>query len=150
MATTSPTKTLDGYRVPRRFSIAEILAMMTVFGIVFGLLRVFQAHPAWYMFLGTQGVVICLVQMRFGSVPRGASTLVGCVFLPLWTWGMAAFGSSALPAQFSSSWGDVPFAVAFGGLIGYCTGALAAGVFLILDMGDNLVRRAGKRRIRSA
>ena len=56
MATISPTKTSDGYRVPQRFSIAEILAMMTVFGVVFGLLRRFDVHPAWYLFLGMQGL----------------------------------------------------------------------------------------------
>lgn len=149
MATSSPTKTTDGYRVPQRFSIAEILAMMTVFGVMFGLLRRFDVHPAWYLFLGTQGLIVCLVQMWFGSMPRGSSTVVGSIFLPLWVWVLAAFGSSALPAYLTASWIDVPFAVFFGGLLGYCTGTLAAGVFLVLDLGVDLRRRAAKRRVRS-
>jgi hypothetical protein len=148
MATISPTKTNDGYRVPQRFSIAEILAMMTVFSVVFGLLRRFDVHPAWYLFLGVQGLMVCLVQMWFGTVPRGSSTLLGSVLLPMWIWLLAAFGSSALPAYHTASWIDVPFTVMFGGLLGYCTGALAAGVFLVLDLGDDIWRRAAERRIR--
>lgn len=119
--------------------------MMTVFGGVFGLLRWFGVHPAWYLFLGTQGMIVCLVQMWFGSVPRGGSTLVGGVFLPIWVWGLAAFGSSALPANLTATWMDVPFAIFLGGLLGYCTGALAAGVFLVLDLGDELRRRMVRR-----
>jgi hypothetical protein len=122
-----------GYRVPARFSISEILAMMTVFALLFGALRYFEA-PTWlYTFLGTQGMVICLVQMRFGDVPRGASTAVGCVFLPVWM----AVASVFTPAEFAIPLSDVmkqlPFTVPFGGLLGYCTGTMAAGVFLIVD-----------------
>jgi hypothetical protein len=122
-----------GYRVPAQFSVAEILAMMTVFGLLFGGLRYFGA-PVWlYPFLGSQGMAICLVQMRFGNVPRGASTLVGCVFLPGWMAAVAIFAPSQFAMPLSHVVKELPFTVPFGGLVGYCTGTMAAGVFLVLD-----------------
>ncbi len=136
----------EGYRVPERFSIAEILAMMTVFGCLFGALRSFGAPASLYLFLGTQGVAICLVQMRFGEVPRGASTFVGCFFLPLWVWAMSASGSAELPAGFEGTLADLPLVLGFGGLLGYCTGVMAAGVFLILDMAANACRQFSSHR----
>ncbi len=131
----------EGYRVPQRFSIAEILAMMTVFGLLFGALRHFGAPATLYLFLGTQAVVICLVQMRFGEVPRGASTIVGCIFLPIWVWSLSAFGNGSLPTGFEGSLADLPIVLGFGGLLGYCTGALAAGVFLVLDTIEDACHR---------
>ncbi|MBM4089417.1 MAG: hypothetical protein FJ276_08310 [Planctomycetes bacterium] len=135
----------DGYRVPKQFSMAETLAMITVFGFLFGVLRQFEAPATLYMFLGTQAVLICLVQMRYGTVPRGASTLVGCVFMPLWVWVLNAFDSRHAFASFGQSVFDLPITVLFGGLLGYCTGALAAGVFLVMDV----VGRAAARRTRA-
>jgi hypothetical protein len=128
--------------------MAEMLAMMTVFGLLFGGLRIFKAPATVYLYLGTQAVVICLVQMRFGSVPRGASMVVGSVFLPLWIWTLAAWDSSYVPARFEGSWGDVPLVVFLGSALGYCTGAMAAGVFLVLDLLDGFARRAATRRAR--
>lgn len=122
-----------GYRVPTRFSVAEILAMMTVFGLLFGGLRYFGA-PIWlYPFLGSQGMAICLVQMRFGNVARGASTMVGCVFLPAWMAAVAFFAPAHYAMPLAEVVKELPFTVPFGGLLGYCTGTMAAGVFLILD-----------------
>jgi hypothetical protein len=132
MASASQTAE-TGYRVPSRFSISEILAMMTVYGLLFGTLRYFEA-PVWiYLFLGSQGLVICLVQMCFGSVPRGASTLVGCIFFPAWMVAASIFTPSQFAAPLAEVLKELPFSVPFGGLLGYCTGTLAAGVFLIVD-----------------
>jgi len=130
------TVALEGYRVPQRFSVAEILAMMTVFAVLFGVLRYFAAPATLYMFLGTQAVAVCVVQMLFGAVPRGASTTVGCLFLPLWIWLMSTLGRIEQPIGFEGSLAELPIALAFGGLLGYCTGALAAGVFLVMDALD--------------
>lgn len=148
MPNTSRHKSADTYRVPQRFSIAEILAMTTVFGLLFGGLRWFGASPILYMFLGTQALIICLVQMSFGTVPRGASTVVGCLFLPGWVWVLYALESPGLPASFQGSWSDIPYVVLFGGLLGYCTGAMAAGVFLVMDILEGLGQRAARRRAR--
>lgn len=140
----------EGYRVPERFSISEILVMTTVFGFLFGALRLFHAPATLYLFLGSQAVAVCLVQMWFGAVPRGASTFVGCVFLPLWIWLLSATQSTELPMGTAFGIAELPFIAAFGGLLGYCTGALAAGVFLILDAlhgtRDRLVRCHGTQQ----
>jgi hypothetical protein len=113
--------------------VAEILALMTVFAVLFGFLRGFGASAWLYLFLGTQAVAVCLVQMWFGAVPRGASMLVGSVFLPLWVWGLYVWGSADAPTDFKGTWADLPIVLIFGALLGYCTGALAAGVFLVMD-----------------
>ncbi len=120
------------YRVPQRFSVAEILAMMTVFAFLFGALRGFGAPAALYLFLGTQAVVVCLVQMSFGAVPRGASAVVGCVFLPLWVVGMSFFGMVDGLGDLTATPRNLPVFLAYGALLGYCTGTLAAGVFLVM------------------
>lgn len=148
MPNTSRRKRADTYRVPERFSIAEVLAMTTVFGLLFGGLRCFGASPIWYLFLGTQGVVVCLVQMTFGAVPRGASTVVGCIFLPVWGWVLLALGSPGLLANVHSSLWALPFVVLYGGLLGYCTGTMVAGVFLVMDTLAGLARRSARWRAR--
>ncbi len=146
MQSASANKPSDSYRVPQRFSLAEILVMMTVFAVLFGVLRQFGAPATLYLFLGSQAVVICLVQMWFGEVPRGASTVVGCFFLPAWVWVLAASGSVNFPQEMEGSLVDICATVAFGGLLGYCTGALAAGVFLVMDMYDGRAGRSNRRR----
>ena len=134
------------YQVPQRFSMAEILGMMTVFALLFGALRYFGAPVMLYMFLGTQGVIVCIVQMSFGSVPRGASTLVGCVFLPLWVWLIPVLSGAEPAMAFEGSVAELPVALAFGGLLGYCTGTLAAGVFLVMDALDGSRQRTARGR----
>jgi hypothetical protein len=153
MLDTSHGRSTHGYRMPRRFTVAQILAMMTVFAALFGVLRCFGAPPVLYLFLGTQAVAVCLVQMKFGDVPRGASMLVGCVFLPVWVGSFLLFGGSGMmgfpPSRTGGAWlPGLPFIIAFGGLLGYCTGTVVAGVFLVLDLADGVVQRAARRRAR--
>lgn len=126
--------------------------MITVFAALFGALRCFRAPPVLYMFFGTQAVIVCLVQMKFGDVPRGASMLVGCIFLPAWVLGFLLFGGQIMgfpSVRTADEWlPGLPFIVAFGGLLGYCTGAVVAGVFLVLDKALGVMQRAAHRRAR--
>jgi hypothetical protein len=134
------------YQVPQRFSVAEILAMTTVFAVLFGGLRYFGAPVMLYMFLGTQAVIVCLVQMSFGSVPRGASTAVGCFFLPLWVWLIPVLSGADPAITTEGTVAELPIVLAFGGLLGYCTGTLAAGVFLVMDAFDGTRHRLTRSR----
>ncbi len=142
MQSASLSKSSDSYRVPRRFSLAEILVLITVFALLFGGLRFLQAPAAIYLFLGTQAVIVCLAQMWFGEVPRGISALVGAVFLPAWIWVAFAMGGGRFLEQMRGTLLDVVVTVAFGGFLGYCTGALAAGVFMVMDMCERYCHRS--------
>lgn len=118
------------YSVPKRFGLSAILAMMTAIAFLFGALRRLDAPPMVYLFLGTLVMVICLVQMFFGAVPRQASVIAGAVLLPLFSFGMAFTTNGADSAEaVCSIIGGIPI----GAFVGYLVGACAAGVFLLMD-----------------
>jgi hypothetical protein len=71
------------YAVPQRFGMAGILALTTLMAVMFGLLRSVGAHPFAYVFVGVLAIVTCLVQMRYGEVPRVASMIAGAIVMPL-------------------------------------------------------------------
>ncbi len=118
------------YSVPKRFGLSAILAMMTAIAFLFGALRRLDAPPMVYLFLGTLVMVICLVQMFFGEVPRQASVIASAALLPLFSFGMAFTTNGADPAEaVCSIIGGIPI----GAFVGYLVGACAAGVFLLMD-----------------
>ncbi len=154
MPTSCSCRSADGYRVPERFGVAHILGILTAFGLLFGGLRCFHAPPVFYVFFGVQSVAVCLVQMRFGQMARAASIAVGCVFLPLLAWHLVAVDSPYLSRGFVHSWHEnlmseaLPIVILCGGLLGFLTGTVVAGVFLVIDIADRLVQRAARRRAR--
>ncbi len=62
-----------------------------------------------------------------------ASTLVGALFLPTWMVSLAVLVPTSFGPRLQDVLSDLPLTVPFGGLLGYCTGTLAAGVFLVTD-----------------
>jgi hypothetical protein len=120
------------YVVPQRFGLAAILGMTTALAILFGCMRWLGAEPAWYLFYGTQSIVICIVQMFQGRSPRRASAIAGAIMGPLFLLGAAWF-----------SWGNRVDAgevlcmalmmVPCGAFLGYLNGTCAAGIFLVMD-----------------
>ncbi len=143
MAHVPTSRSPDGYHVPEQLSMAAVLALLTVFGLLFGGLRMFGAPATVYLFLGCQALIVCLVQMWFGAVPRGASMFVGCVFLLCWVGVAMLMGRGAFPPGAAGTWLDMLVVVLVGGLLGYGIGALVAGVFLVIDLWGNL-RASGK------
>jgi hypothetical protein len=79
------------YQVPSRFGLGAILAMLTIFSAVFGSLKAAHAPDHIYYFVASLGLLVCLGQMLSGKVPRGASTMVGAIFIPVWVIGFAIF-----------------------------------------------------------
>jgi len=115
--------------------MAAIVALLTTFGIVFGVLRYWETPPVVYLFVASEIVAICLAQILFGSAPRIGSIATGAVLLPFW---VSLTVEDRLVNLMSPEvfWISVVTLVAFGGLLGYCIGALAAGFFLVMDMLD--------------
>lgn len=142
-----PQKVAREYHVSRRFTLTEGLAMLTLFGLLFNGLYFLGAPHALFLFFGGLGMMICFVQMRFGTVPRVASMVTGVVFVILCEVAVPLLFHRRLivPAEFT---GVAFFAVATitGLAIGYGVGAVAAGVFLASDrLSDVLLRWLGSR-----
>jgi len=120
------------YVVPQRFGLSAILGMTTALAMLFGCMRWLDTEPAWYLFYGTQSVVICIVQMFQGKSPRRASAIAGAIMGPLFLLGTAWF-----------AWGEQVEASAVlcmsvmmvpcGAFLGYLNGTCAAGIFLVMD-----------------
>ena len=72
----------EPYRVPERFNFGAALSMITIFAIVFGALRHYDAHPVWYVYLSLQALLISGLQMAVGKSPRAISAMAGAIFLP--------------------------------------------------------------------
>ena len=137
-------QTPDAVGVPRRFGMGRLLALVTFFAVLFSILRV----------LRTGGLVLALVGVFFlavglgqtilyrGRRPRAASCMTGAVMLPiLFVIGMLTVfaldlsgGFEAIPGR---SIAQVVCAAIYlppvGAGLGYLTGGLVAGLFLVLD-----------------
>lgn len=118
------------YQVPSRFGLTAIMGLLTILAFIFGALRAVEAPPVVYLFVGSEIMAICLVQILVGSSPRGGSTLTGAVLLPFWVY--MTLRTPAMPAVYEFVF--ISSLVAFGGLLGYCIGTLAAGFFLMMDL----------------
>ncbi len=129
LPSSAPTKKAQ-YQVPSRFSLTAIMGLLTVLATIFGALRAFDTPPVVYLFIGSEIVAICLVQILVGSAPRGGSALTGAILLPFW-----AFLTLTLPAM-PMAFQVLLFVILFlfGSLLGYCVGTLAAGFFLMMDL----------------
>ncbi|HEX5104089.1 MAG TPA: hypothetical protein VFV87_09780 [Pirellulaceae bacterium] len=119
------------YVVPQRFGLSAILGIMTALAVLFGIMRWLEAHPFWYLFLGAQTVVICLVQMFHGKTPRKASAIAGAILAPLFILGWGSWSRG--PNEPGLVLCLVVMAVPFGGFLGYLNGTCAAGIFLVMD-----------------
>jgi hypothetical protein len=128
------------YVVPQRFGMSAILGIMTALAVLFGVLQRLDAHPFVYLFLGVMSLVICLVQMCFGGVPRMASVAAGTIVFALFVLSIP-FVVPRVPIE--SVLCLFVLSLPFGGLLGYLTGTCAAGIFLIMDQ---LERYFGSRR----
>ncbi|MBC8355172.1 MAG: hypothetical protein H8E66_24620 [Planctomycetes bacterium] len=140
------------YQVPSRFGLTAILGLLTVLAVIFGALRAVEAPAVIYLFVGSEIVAICLAQILVGSAPRGGSMLIGAILLPLWVYltlemppvsrliYLTIDGSRDLSPTLIHLLVAVAKLLwfvtlgAFGGLMGYCIGTLAAGFFLMMDV----------------
>ena len=121
----------ERYSIPRRFGLSAAATLITTFGFLFGALNYMEAPPAVYLFCAFEIVAICLGQILFGSAPRSSSCVAGALTLPLCVW-----LTTTRPGWMAEEvyWMCLGFLFFFGGLLGYCLGALAAGFFLVMDL----------------
>jgi hypothetical protein len=130
-----PTLEKAHYQVPQRFGLTAIIALLTALSVLFGGLNLLHSYFPFprevYFFAASQVVAVCIAQMVFGSAPRIVSAMAGAALLPAF---LAIYlflnGESMSDAQLAVL---IFVCVIFGGLIGYCIGAAAAGFFLATD-----------------
>jgi hypothetical protein len=122
------------YSVPRRFDLATIFVVMLAFSLLFGAMKAFQfpaeASASIAGFIAAIGAAQAL--LFGGRRPRTASLVTGSliftgILLATWVangprmthWGLILFGAT--------------YGVIGGGILGYLSGGIVAGVFLIAD-----------------
>lgn len=142
------------YQVPSRFSLTTIIGLLTFMAVLFGTLKSAEVHPIVYLFVGAEILAICCIQIVFGSAPRVGSAVVGGILLPACVF---AFREDLRSFVSCTRWSwlanDYPMfltvggvtTLAFGILLGYCIGAIAAGLFLVMEMLEPWLLRAPKR-----
>jgi hypothetical protein len=143
--------TADGtYHVPKRFGMSGMLAITTLMAIIFGVIYNMGnlindplyaergTHPLIFLFMGILILIMCLVQMACGDVPRVASITTGVILLPLFV----AFAMLYLSGwkAFGMSIACSPFLMVAGALVGYLGGAITAGCFLVTDILESKYR----------
>lgn len=119
-----------------RFSLATILATMTTFGVLFGGLRAIQAETPVYVYFGSLAMATLAGQMLFGVNSKLGSALLGGMLLPTSLLGFAFWRGEELATAATG----LPCAVALGTVLGFCTAAMASGVYSLLQMGQGLLR----------
>jgi hypothetical protein len=127
------------YVVPRRFGMSAIFGIITALAVLFGSFRSYDVHPVLYLFFGVQAIVICLAQMLYGKTPRAASAITGAVLLPLFFVVGASVSFRHTPEGFPCV---VVGCIPIGAFLGYLTGTLAAGVFLLMDAAERFLPAA--------
>jgi hypothetical protein len=118
------------YQVPDRFGLGAIMALLTIYSMIFAWLRSIGAPPGVYFFVGSLGLLVCLSQIVLGSVPRGASVLVGTIYLPLWCLVYVIWVRQMDPLFVVGA----PCIALFGAFLGYAVGTLAAGCFMAMHL----------------
>jgi protein-S-isoprenylcysteine O-methyltransferase Ste14 len=120
------------YAVPRRFGLSSVLALTTIFAIIFGSLNYMGASPVAYLFVSTEISAICLAQIIFGSAARSASAVIGAMLLPFWMAISFAAERNRLDPIELIIVGIILMVP--GAILGYFIGTLAAGFFLAMDL----------------
>jgi hypothetical protein len=121
------------YVVPRRFGMSAILGIITALSLLFGWFHWSNA-PVWlYLFFGVQSLLICLAQMLYGQTPRAASSIAGAIILPIFIIAVAIFAGRGVSGELVCM---LFTSVPIGAFLGYLTGTMAAGVFLVMDAAD--------------
>lgn len=137
------SKKVDTYKVPQRFGMSGILALMTLYSITFGGAR-FSVE--WlrdevsrgdtvalliYGYLACLLLITSITQMWLGEVPRMASLGGGAIFTALFFIVVAGYYSGAVGIAVAIL--SSPINGAFGAFLGYLAGTLTAGCFLVMD-----------------
>jgi hypothetical protein len=126
--------------MPRKFSMAVLMMMVTLFAVMFSILRWLEAPPVYYGIFGVLVFGVTLGQMILfgGNYPRAASIWSGAVLLPVEIGAINLFSNLIhvyynIFARVATTIFYMIFTVPVGALFGYLAGGLTAGVVMLLE-----------------
>ncbi|MEZ6069288.1 MAG: hypothetical protein R3C10_03240 [Pirellulales bacterium] len=126
------------YSAPRRFDLATIFTVTLAYAILFALMSLLAAPPV--VSISIAGFVAMVAGRTGGAIRRRASArgitrLRQYFHHPI---GMALTFWLGKSAVFKYT---IPFMLTFGGMMGYLTGVLVGGVFLVSDIVRTRIKR---------
>jgi hypothetical protein len=149
-AATPQDEGFSGVGMPRRFSMAIMMAWMTLFAVAFSVLKWLEAPPVLFVIITILMLGIGLAQMWLfgGKKPRLASIVAGAVVLSVeivvLSFATDVFDSHT-PNMLLRIVGSILLVIPcmpVGALFGYLLGGLTAGIVLTLNYLEN--RKAGE------
>ena len=132
--------------VPRQFGIGILMVMVTMYAVLFAVMRALRFPPTLFFIVALFFTVVGLGQMFLykGQRPRRASAMVGIWFM--WCLAGITLIIEGVKSGFSLAYsGQLVLGFAFlgflyGAICGYVAGLLIAGVFVLIDA---LAKRRG-------
>ena len=116
------------YHVPTRFGLGTMVLFTVFFALLSLCLRLLNASPSVGLVILGLFAVIGGSQVVWQDAPRAASAWAGAVSLPL---------IFTIQLAIQGAWREILMmaipTTALGALLGYCVGALIAGMFLLMD-----------------
>jgi predicted phage tail protein len=138
-ASREPPPAARVYQVPRRFGLGSLLVVTAFFCGLFAVMRFFRMPPLMMGYFGAQIVAAGVMQFILPKSPRGASALTGAILLPVLTIAYIAYHDGTLgPDDLIES---LFCTVTGGALLGYSAGVLIAGVFMVMQVADEMISR---------
>ncbi|MGD0382124.1 MAG: Clp protease N-terminal domain-containing protein [Thermoguttaceae bacterium] len=126
--------------MPRKFSIAIMMMMVTLFAILFSIFRWINAPPIIYGVFGVLvfGVALGQAILFGGKYPRAASIWTGVFLLPVEMGCITLFSNDIIATnnillRFLMAVSMMIFTAPLGAFFGYLAGGLTAGVVLVLE-----------------
>ena len=134
MAGGPPEKLKTIYSVPRRFDLSTIFVVTLAYSLLFGAMSAMSFPPAASISIGGFITLIAASQALLfrGKRPRTASLIVGSLIFVGAALAMWIAGGQRIypPAAFVITSG---YTVATGMMLGYLSGTIVGGIFLIAD-----------------
>lgn len=130
----------EPFAVPRRYGVGTMLIVTSAFAAVYGLLKSAGAGAGTMAFVTLLIGVTALAQMITRKWPRLVSMLAGAVVLPAWT---AIQFAGRVPSVQQLILGCFGLAL-YGAVLGYVTGTLVSGLFLLVHLAARRLGREGR------
>lgn len=130
------------YSVPRRFDLATIFVVTLAYSLLFGAMKALSFPPIASAIVGGFVLIVGEAQAFLfgGKRPRTASIIAGALMYSL---ALAAAWIASGPRFYSTSQLLIPasFTIAGGAILGYLSGVIIGGVFLVADKLRNRLSR---------
>jgi hypothetical protein len=126
------------YTVPKRFGMRTLLVVTALCGGLLAIAKTTAVPTGVMVFYSLFLAAVCVSQMLFERMPRLASILTGAIYMPA-----VIFGAEFLPVgtedllrqvlpRFDTDQ-SLMWIVVIGGFLGYLTGTVMAGVFMVFE-----------------